>query len=155
MHVVHENKPFMRRSNIICENGDDLFVDCFMLGVANGIFSVVGAFTVIVETERAGSDVEAGGDLGNETVAEEGFAGAAYADEEDDQFVCGVGEDSGDGTRVWRELLVGDFRVLNKRKSGCNVMQRGGREGEYRGRERGGGRGLVRAGADNSSHIAV
>ena len=90
-----------------------------MLSVTDGVFPIVCAFTVIVETECARGDVESRGDLGEKTVADEGFARAAYADEEDDEFVCWVGEEGGDCVGIGRELLVGDLRILTTNQNQC------------------------------------
>jgi len=83
-----------------------------MLSIADRVFSIVGAFTVVVETECSRGDADRRRDLGKETVAEVGFAGAAYADEEDDEFFFWVGEESGDCIGIRRELFVTDLRVL-------------------------------------------
>ena len=74
MHVVKENKTIAGTVDIAVEDGENLLVDGFMLGIANGVFPVIVLFAVIVETECAGRDVESGGDLREKTVAEKGFA---------------------------------------------------------------------------------
>jgi hypothetical protein len=83
-----------------------------VLGIADGVDAFVCAFAVLVETECAGGDVERGGELSEETVAEKGFARAADANEEDNQLVVGVREDRRDGFRVGRELAIRDLGVL-------------------------------------------
>jgi hypothetical protein len=83
-----------------------------VLSIADGVDAFVYAFTIVVETECAGGNVEGWGELGEETLAEEGFAGAADANEKDNQLVGGIREDTGDGFRVGRELAIMDFGIL-------------------------------------------
>jgi len=117
VHVVHKNKPVSRSGNVFRKHGDNFFVDCFMLSIADGVFSIVDTFTVVVETECARGDVGSRRDLGKETVAEIGFAGATCADEEDDEFVFRVGEEGGDCIGIRRELFVRDLGVLTTNKN--------------------------------------
>jgi hypothetical protein len=74
MHIVKENETIASSSNIGFENRENLFVDSFMLGIADGVFPVIALFAIIVETECTGSNVDTGGNLREKTVAEKGFA---------------------------------------------------------------------------------
>jgi len=74
MHVVKENETIASSSNIGFENWENLLVDRFMLGIADGVFPIIVLFAIIVKTECTGSNVETGRDLREKTVAEKSFA---------------------------------------------------------------------------------
>ena len=73
MHIVEEKETIAGRRNVVVENGEDFLVDRFMLGIADRIFPIIVLFAVIVETKRAGIEVQSRWDLREETLAKEGF----------------------------------------------------------------------------------
>ena len=86
MHIVHEYKSVSSTSEVLLENGNDFLVDCFVLGITDGVFAVICSFAVFVETECPWRDVRYGRQLGEETVAKERFPGATHANKEHDQL---------------------------------------------------------------------
>ena len=58
MHVVHKNKTLGSLGYVFLKHGNDFFVDCFLLCVADWVLAAIGFFAVFVETECTRGDVE-------------------------------------------------------------------------------------------------